>query len=397
MLIAGVGMTTPDVDPTHQDFLADYWQRPLAPQGPAPEGLSPLESSLDPQSCQACHPEQFAAWSGSRHAQAMGAGVIGQLLDMTPEERQACLDCHAPLAEQAETLETGMRHGTRRESSASIHSSGVNCAACHLRHYQWHGPPRRADLPPLSPGAPLPHGGWQSHPAFENSLFCAACHQFPPEGNAVNGKLLENTYREWLVSPQAKEGKHCQSCHLPGRRHEFRGIHDPAMLSAGVKIEITGPTLEKGGLGAALALTNSGTAHLLPTYATPRLILAVFQTGVEGEPLQGSQLEAVIGWSLSLDLAQEWADTRLAPGQTAVLEYDLPRQAGASQLVFQLRVEPEAFYSRFYRAVLEQGLSDKGQAWIHQALEDSLATRYLLFQERRGWPSEFENTAPKVR
>lgn len=397
ILVAGEVVPSPEVDTKLQDFPAGYWQRPLAPQGPAPAGLSPLEASLDPESCRACHPEQFAAWSGSRHAQAMGAGVMGQLLDISKEERQACLDCHAPLAEQAESLETGIRHGTPQASSASLHGSGVSCAVCHLRHYQWHGPPRRADLPPPGLGQPLPHGGWHSQPAFENSVFCAACHQFPPQGNAVNGKLLEDTYREWQASPQAREGKHCQTCHMPGRRHEFRGIHDPDMTSAAVKIEIAGPRLEAGGLQASLTLTNTGAAHRLPTYATPRLILAVFQIGAEGKPLDGSLVETVIGWSVSLDLTQEWADTRLAPEQTAVLRYQRPLLADATQVAFQVRVEPEHFYTRFYQALLEQRLTDKGEGLIRQALEASLATRYLLFQERRGWPPGFSNTRPNVR
>jgi|GraSoiStandDraft_41_1057321.scaffolds.fasta_scaffold08411_9 hypothetical protein len=43
-----------------KDFLARHWRRPIAPQGPAPEGFSPLERSLAPESCGTCHPNQLA-------------------------------------------------------------------------------------------------------------------------------------------------------------------------------------------------------------------------------------------------------------------------------------------------------------------------------------------------
>jgi hypothetical protein len=352
--------------------------------------LSPLESSLSSQGCQACHPKQFAEWAQSRHARAMGPGVLGQLLDMIKPERQACLDCHAPLAEQAESMNVGLREEKAVDIPKGLHLQGVTCSACHLRHYTWYGPPRRTDLTPLSNGQASVHSGWRAQKAFSDSLFCAACHQFPPEGNAVNGKLLENTYKEWQVSPQAKEGMGCQTCHMATRHHLFRGIHDPSMVSKAVRIEAEGPTLEGEVVSAGLTLANTGVGHLLPTYATPRLILAVYQTGAGGKMLAGSLRENVIGWSLSLDLAQEFSDTRLAPQQVAVLQYRAPLDPEATQLVFEVRVEPEAFYSQFYLALLENRLTAKGTSLIRQALDESLATRYLLFQITRTTWSEAE-------
>ena len=54
-----------------------------------------------------------------------------------------------------------------------------------------------------------------------------SCHQFTPDGFALNGKLLETTYNEWKASRFAREGVQCQDCHMPDRRHRWRGIHDP--------------------------------------------------------------------------------------------------------------------------------------------------------------------------
>jgi hypothetical protein len=51
-------------------------------------------------------------------------------------------------------------------------------------------------------------------------------HQFPGEGFALNGKPLENTYEEWRASPAARRGLEWQDCHMPDRRHLWRGIHE---------------------------------------------------------------------------------------------------------------------------------------------------------------------------
>ena len=314
----------------------------------------------------------------------MGAGVLGQLLDKSQPERQDCLDCHAPLAEQAESLDHAIRE--KLSPTTPLHLQGVTCSVCHLRQYRWHGPPRRTDLPPGNNTPPaLPHGGWLAHEAFADSRFCAACHQFPADGNAVNGKLLENTYFEWQTSPQARDGKTCQTCHMPDRRHLFRGIHDRDTVAAGVSIETGGPAQVGNEIAARLALTNTSVGHRLPTYLTPRLILAAYQACADGTRVEGSLRQVVIGWSASLDLTQEYADTRLAPLETAVLHYRAPLDRAAAQLVFEVLVEPEAFYTRFYEALLEGRLTDRGSALIRQALAASRASAYRLYQSTHAW------------
>ena len=62
-------------------IVEHFKQLPLPAQGPAPEGWSELETSLNPESCGACHPKQLAEWKTSWHAGAMGPGVTGQLID----------------------------------------------------------------------------------------------------------------------------------------------------------------------------------------------------------------------------------------------------------------------------------------------------------------------------
>lgn len=371
-----------DTDSTAQ-FLDEYWRRPLAPQGAAPPQFTPLEAALDPSSCGTCHAQQFRDWSGARHAKAMGPGLLGQLMNMDPharDEQQSCIRCHAPLAEQADSLVAAL-FSRNAATSAGLHQQGVICAACHVRGYRHFGPTRRDGSAP-KPGDLLPHGGWQASDAFADSRFCASCHQFESDGYALNGKLLENTYAEWKASPYAAEGRQCQSCHMPDRRHLWRGIHDAEMVRSGVTIDIVAPRIERGTVHAALTVRNTGTGHEFPTYVTPKVVVEIMQEDAAGHAIEGTRREYLIARQVPLDLSHEIADTRLAPGAQAALDYALPRRRTATTLLYRVTVEPDAFYTDFYRALIAAG-AGRGEAMIRQALAESLTSHYTLFEERR--------------
>lgn len=364
-------------------FLQRHWQRPLPAQGAAPAHFSALEAALDPASCGTCHVQQYQDWSGALHAKAMGPGLLGQLQNMPAEDRdehQACIRCHAPLAEQADSLVAALSQA-KVGKSAGLHEQGMICAACHVRSHQVSGPPRRDGSLP-QPADKLPHDGWQAGAAFADSRFCSSCHQFEPDDYALNGKLLENTYAEWQASPYARAGKTCQSCHMPDRRHLWRGIHDREMVSGGVTITVSEPRIEAGAVSAALTLRNSGTGHYFPTYVTPRVIAEVVQVGANGRPIAGTSQEYVIARQVALDLAREIADTRLAPDAAARLDYRRPLDARARTLAYRVRVEPDHFYTGLYRSLLADG-AGRGEQLIRQALADSLASHFVLFEESR--------------
>ncbi|HVB49457.1 MAG TPA: multiheme c-type cytochrome [Burkholderiales bacterium] len=363
-------------------FLARHWQRPLAPQGSPPKGFSALEAGLAPRDCGVCHPDQYRGWKESRHAHAMGPGVLGQLLDPTdPGETRACLGCHAPLAEQAQSLRERVEGGSISGLSTGLDAQGVVCAACHVRRYVRYGPPRRDGSAP-GPGSRLPHGGWIAAPAFEDSRFCAACHQFGPDGYALNGKPLENTYLEWRASRYAKQGVTCQSCHMPDRQHLWRGIHDPAMAKRAVSVRPGAITAQGGELVSWLSVTNTGAGHFFPTYVTPRVVVSIQQEAADGRMLPGTQKTLAIGREVALDLSRELADTRLAPGKTVRLAYRAARRSRAAWLVYRVRVEPDYFYTGFYRSLLGDH-ADPGAPLIRRALRQSLRSAYTLFARRK--------------
>ncbi len=378
-----------DDNPSRIDaFLDRHWQFPLAPQGAPAEAFTTLESALHAQVCGHCHPQQLADWRGSLHAHAMGPGLLGQLLMMdggNREGHQACLRCHAPLAEQADELAAvivaGERSFTgitdRSNPDGPLYAEGLMCAACHLRQRVVYGPPARNVK---GRELELPHNGFVEETAFEASAFCAVCHQFARDGYALNGKLLQNTVEEWRESPQAKQGRSCQSCHMPDRRHLWRGIHDREMVLSGIRIELDLQEILDGRVTGILRLANSDTGHRLPTYVTPRIVLMAVQLDRSGEPIDQTRQEWTIARQVSLDLSVEQFDTRLAPGERAELNYSENIAPDSAALLFEIIVEPDRFYRDFYRSIEESDSHSMAGEQLHRARRAAEHSHYSLFR-----------------
>jgi Cytochrome c554 and c-prime len=364
--MAGADAGPAPMSETAVSFIARHWRLPLAGQGRPPGSFGPLEASLHPEKCAACHPAQYGDWVTSVHAGSMGPGVSGQLRELhrwEPAKALTCYTCHAPLAEQ--------RPG-HADYDATLASKGIVCAGCHVRGWQRFGPPRRdGSLESDRPRAELPHNGVTRTDAFLRAEFCRDCHQFPSDGLALAGKLLQNTYEEWRASPAAAAGIQCQDCHMPDRRHRWQGIHDPDLVRNALAFEVT-----HDDDGVTLSITNTGAGHLLPTYVTPRLVVSGALVDEAGRSLPGSEREAVIGRQVSLDLTAERFDTRLAPGQAALFHIRLTDNAAAVR--FRVRVEPDHFYTEFFAALLDHG-AGAGTAEIRAALEASRRSAFLVY------------------
>ncbi len=366
-------------------FVRRHWRSPLAPQGPPPAGYSPLEASLAPQACGTCHPAQLADWTTSVHAASMGPGVAGQLVEMlerAPGDAAGCYVCHAPLAEQRPLA---VKPGAAGEWIANpvfdptLHRRGIVCAGCHVRAHERFAPPRRdGSTANSAPRERLPHGGATRTPAFLRSEFCRDCHQFTPDGFALNGKLLQNTYEEWRVSRFARAGVQCQDCHMPDRRHLWRGIHDEATVRSGLTIALAREPMP-GRVAATLRVENTGVGHAFPTYVTPLVVLRAELIDPGGRVIPDSREEHVIGRQVELDLSRELTDTRLLPGEHATLRYR--RAAGAgTRARFSVIVYPDAFYTAFFEVLLRQG-AGRGTARIDEALAATRRSWFMVFME----------------
>lgn len=362
---------------TIDEFIDRHWQRPIPPQGTLPAGFTDEEGSLAPADCAACHPAQWEDWRSSLHSQTVGPGLMWQLHLMDQPQANRCLDCHAPLAEQKALL--AMRFdwpGAPPEPpppyvSGDMDVQGLVCAACHVRKHQRFGPEARTE----AVAGRQPHGGFSAHQAFSDSRFCATCHQFPDDGPRVNDKLQEDTYAQWLESPAAVDGRQCQACHMPDRRHLWRGIHDPEMVRSGVRVDLDIKQVE-GRHRITAALTNVDVGHWFPTYMVPKVVMTLKLQHPNGESSLLAQSE--IGWRVNVDLNRELADTRLAPGMSHRLQ--AWADPGAGVVLLEVTVIPREHYERMFEQMLGQSdkMSAAAVALLKQALTEARSARYSL-------------------
>ena len=134
------------------------------------------------------------------------------------------------------------------------------------------------------------------------------------------------------------------------------------------------------------SVRNTGAGHYLPTYVTPRLIAEIEQLDSDGRSLPGTRIEKQIQRQVPLDLGSETADTRLPPDGELRLVYERPAHRAAVALAYRLRVEPDEFYARFYRALLADSAAGKGRELIALALKQAESSAFLAFDERRELP-----------
>ncbi len=374
-----------------REDLPDYWRRPVPLQ--AQKGFS-----LNPEGCSQCHRDQHEDWKRSLHSKAVGPGLLSQLRPYDdPGFTASCYFCHAPMTEQSEIAgveEDKEDRGFVKNPGfdMGLKLSGVSCSACHLRDGEVYGPPPGRDREGRSEvrGEKSEAGNMkketgrerqQGHSEFivkdffERAEFCASCHQLD-EGYELNGKPLTNTYREWKESIYGENKISCQSCHMPGRRHLFRGIHDTEMVKKGITFDVA-----YTGQKASLLMTNSGVGHFFPTYVTPLVVVKGYLVEGDGKMILSSVKEAYIGRRVTLDLAEEEYDTRLAPGKTFEFDYILSSQYDGANLVFEVWVYPDEFYNRFYRAMLDEGVDDSGRMEMEKALKTTEGSHYRLFKK----------------
>jgi len=381
-----------------EEFFKVYWQRPISVQGVAPSYFTKKEASLTPAACGSCHAQQYADWENSLHSKAMGPGPWGQILNLThtsPAEAVFCMTCHAPLGEQMPVnIEVGNGNQQTPVENPNFDSQlqlkGITCAACHVRQHQRFGPPKaEGDIAPRYPVGMPNHGGVQRTPYFEKAEFCRDCHQFDPENTLlVNGKPLQDTFREWKGSTWGEGEAACQSCHMPNRRHFWKGIHDREWVKEGVRIEAQvkeftsapGATLE-----LELDVTNSAVGHKFPTYITPKVFVRAALLDNKEKALPGTEQEKIIGWDVRPEGGEwkEYFDTRISPGEKAqhTFLWDPPTQA--KKVRAWVEVHPDHFYHvHFYPAYLtDRTLVPEARGLIEKALGDSGRTPYLLFEK----------------
>jgi hypothetical protein len=364
-------------------FLASHWRLPVPPQGPAPASFSETHEALDPAMCGTCHPKQFGEWRTSLHARAWSPGLAGQLLEgelANPVEVRACQTCHTPLSEQ---MPFDATLAANSDFDPALRARGVLCAGCHVRAHRYFGPPARPEAPSVP--EPRPHAGFEPRSEYQQSRFCAECHQFFDDAG-VAGKPIENTWAEWAASPAAAEERSCQDCHMPDRAHLWRGIHDPEMVRAAIDVELLELDPDSPSAPVALVLHNRGAGHAFPSYVTPRVFLELHQVDASGAEIAGTRIEAQIGRSVDFARGVEVSDTRVLQGESVRLDYTLPPADGAVALVGRVSVDPDHHYRNVFELLLESLEGERARSLIRQAADEVADSVYLLAERRLPLP-----------
>ncbi|MFP3874280.1 MAG: multiheme c-type cytochrome [Thiohalophilus sp.] len=359
-----------------ETVLEQHWERPIPFQGEPPHDFSDLEASLDPQSCAQCHAQQHEDWQQSLHSQTYSPGLRWQLQLMSPEQGKSCLKCHTPMSEQVTLVAADLDWpGAPKEAPPDhiprdLHKQGLACASCHVRQHRRVGPPPRD--PKIDPDAG-PHGGFTARAAFEDSRFCGACHQFPEDGPRVNGKLRENTVVQWQQSRHAEQGRTCQNCHMPDRRHQWRGIHDPAMTASALET-----TFQVKDDQVVVAVSNEGAGHHFPTYMVPEIVLRLERVSRNGG--REALAREVIAWRTNLALTEEEFDTRIKSGETHTFEAPLSTPLAEDEsLELVMDVAPRRMYERIfedYRQKQGDKLDPEVRALLRLSIAEARNSRY---------------------
>ena len=327
----------------------------------------------------------------------MGPGPWGQIIDLAqsdPGEAILCMSCHAPLSEQipviAKTAAGNDRTYTKNPHfDPKLQLQGITCAACHVRQHQRFGPPRGEGISPNKYPTGTPnHGGIQRTAYFEKAEFCKGCHQLDPENSLLlNGKPLQDTYREWKNSIWGKGGASCQECHMSQRRNRWKGIHDTEWVKGGIRVEAQvrkAPSQPGETVVLGVEITNAAVGHKFPTYITPKVFVRAALLNSREKILPGTEQQKMIGWDARFEGGEwkEYLDTRIPPGQKFQETFRWALSTQAKKIHAWVEVHPDHFYHvHFYPAFLKnQELTPQARKLIEKALLDSGRTSYLLFE-----------------
>lgn len=311
-----------------------------------PEGLT----SLRAESCGTCHKAIYDEWKTSIHSQAYKDPFF-QAYWTKDQHTWVCLNCHSPLENQQPTVITDIPrdrveravHARNPHYDAEYQQEGVTCAACHVRDGVIHGPFHDAVAPHPT----------KYDPDFRTTTLCYRCHSVVAGPTQFYNGGPCGTYPEYEGGYWMKErGLICQSCHMPeierpiatdgpprrGRRHLWRGGHDPEMVKQAVDIHVVAePAEPKPGdtLTVTLTLINAGAGHKLPTGDPDRHLTVEFAVEDQQRQVLESQTHTMGRWILWQPAIVELYDNRLMPlaSREYRFEYRLPKDIVGLKLI----------------------------------------------------------------
>ena len=340
------------------------------------------------EACKQCHEEIYTQWKGSMHANSSalkdpihGAFYRNVIGDPTEEgvtkngKYPVCLKCHAPVA--------AIEKKTKLDANEA-YADGVSCVTCHtfkafkgtdsaegkplygtdayeIDDQNLYGPSGNTYTTERTPeGAkwptpihhPVPLIGNQAA-LFKSNDACMGCHE---KRSNLHGTPLCRTGEEYRSTENFIA---CQACHMPvvtlpkldkgqvvpGEHvtvadHSMAGGHSGKMITRGLAMEMT--TEEAGDILKATITVRNRLPHAYPTGAPFRnffIKLAAYDKdgkelwkNYQVHPIKDDPKAAF--WytlgdeagkpTLPPKATQVLADSRLAPNETRILEYEVP-------------------------------------------------------------------------
>jgi len=325
-------------------------ERPV-PLQRVPRGLR----SLSAAECGACHVAIYREWRQSVHAQAWTDAQYQAELGKDPAIRWLCINCHTPLVNQLDSLvvalvDDDVSRPVRRVNPAfdpALREEGITCASCHVRD--------GAVLGPYGDTA-APHAV-RRDASFRTSAICERCHQATLRYPGKTFVCVFETGDEWRAGPYAREGRTCQSCHMPaverplvpggaprrGGRHGWIGsglakgrepdpaLHDSlaALMPPGVRLTAAPAPAARPGAEARwrVTATNAHAGHMLPTGDPERAVLVTLAAlDARGDTVAVARHRIGQQWTWYPEI-RKLGDTRLAPYDSVAvtLRYRVPR------------------------------------------------------------------------
>lgn len=204
----------------HQACTGEYIDDHSAPCTPT----FAMEDFVGAQTCAGCHPTHFEEWRESPHGRAMRDPVFQALVrrkrKTQPGTERFCTMCHTALGTRSREVTPGFEF----DALGALSMEGVTCETCHraVDVVRTHNAGLVVDPdvdirgpelsgPPLLSRAEGRGHGVEVTTLLSQAELCGSCHDV----RTPAGLDLETPYREWQDSPAAKDGRTCQSCHMP--------------------------------------------------------------------------------------------------------------------------------------------------------------------------------------
>ena len=185
----------------------------------------PLEKAFPhSQKCKRCHIRVFEEWEASAQSRSIVSSAFRVMLDRyvasAPKDEQSmCFRCHAPhILEYSHQAKMFLDEVKSKDPQID----GVGCSQCHLIKEvdaKKHPPHPTYQLEKTvfggykNPTENLAHQS-EASALYRSSQYCVTCHDSLPRG--TKSAELPDWMGNWKDSKSEKDGKTCQSCHMPG-------------------------------------------------------------------------------------------------------------------------------------------------------------------------------------